>query len=167
MSDNREKILMGDLNRLLEELTRLYQNLHDLLLRERKVLIDADLEELAQSNRTKETLLMRIKQVDQERENLAHKFAVAVKAPEPRLLSIAEKVSNKEDAKHLRVVHQSLTLLLTRVSEANKDNETYASSALKTVDGALSDLKDVLAGKSVYGKKKGKSELGLSAQATL
>jgi hypothetical protein len=153
VGENKEKNLSTQLVQVLDDLTRLYQNLHSLLLSERNYLIKAQLEELVESNKTKEALLLKIKQVDREREARAIELANHLHASEPRLLAISQKLSDKDEQKKFKSIHQALTILLTRVSEANRDNETYADSALKNIDGALRDIKDTLAGKSVYGKK--------------
>lgn len=152
MNPAKENNPIQELVLKLDELTRLYQNLHELLVRERKHLIDANVNELAESNRTKEALLQKIKQVDHERELISQATAQRVGAQEPRLLAIAEKLPN-DKKNQFKSIHEALSLLLSRVAEINRENETYTDSALRNVDGAISELKDLFAGKSVYGKK--------------
>ena len=47
----------------------------------------------------------------------------------------------------------ALDILIKRITDINKENEEYASSALATVNGALGNIKDSLSGKKTYGGK--------------
>ena len=135
----------------LEELVKLYRTLHDVIRHERTYLIQADLDNLIENNKTKETLIAAIRELDQKRETAAVELAAEVNASEPRLLSIAEKIKGPE-SEALKTTHKILSLLISNVMNDNIENETYALSALKTVNGAMADLKETLVGKSVYGR---------------
>jgi hypothetical protein len=133
----------------LEELVVLYRNLFDLLHREKAYLIQADIENLTESNKTKEALLYKIRSVDKERAAVAKELAKTV-GSDVRLLAIAEKIQSAE----LKNLHQTLSLQIQRVVELNRDNEDYTRSALRILNGAIDDIKQAAAGpkQKVYGK---------------
>lgn len=138
----------------LEEMTKLYRQLLDLVRKEKQLLIDADMEKLQENNEIKENLLFKIKSVDSLRIRYAAEMASLVRADHenPRLLDIAKNLGGAEGDR-LRVIHSALDLLVKRLSELNKENESVAQSALKNLDGALGNIKDTLSGKKTYGAK--------------
>lgn len=144
--------------KVLEELVGLYGNLFDLLLKEKSYLINAQLELLIECNKTKEAILYKIKKVDQLRELEAQKIAhnLGLTVQPFRLLELANhlKMKNQPQLAELFIqIHKTLTLQIERVKELNQENEVYAQSALKTLNGAIDDIKQTVVGKKVYGKK--------------
>lgn len=138
----------------LEELTKLYRQMLDLVRKEKDLLIAADLEKLEQSNQSKEDLLYKVKTCDSFREKYAKELAYAINADtaQPRLLELAQVVGGAAGDR-LRAIHATLQLLVGRVQAINKENEEYASSALGNLNGALNDIKGTLSGKKTYGQK--------------
>lgn len=144
----------------LEDLVKLYRSLLDVVRKEKEIYIKADLNELHEINQSKEAVLMKIKMVDTLRVKHAHELATAVGADteNPRLLDIA-KYMKGETADRLRGLHSALDILLKRLTEINKENEEYAQKALKTLNGAMNNIKDTLSGKKTY-EKKGQMKIG-------
>lgn len=138
----------------LEEMTKLYRQLLDLVRKEKQLLIDADMTKLEENNEIKENLLYKIKSIDGLRMRYAAELASLVHADHenPRLLDIAKNLGGAEGDR-LRVIHSALDLLIKRLSELNKENEGVAQSALKNLNGALGNIKDTLSGKKTYGAK--------------
>lgn len=144
----------------LEELLKLYRVLLDLVIREKDLLIAADIDALNESNRTKEALLEKIRVQDLAREKYAKAmaFLLGLDGRSPRLLELAKKLKGVESEK-LFQLHSTLTLMIQRVSEINKDNEIYTTSALRNLKKALGEIKETLGGKKTY-EKKGKIQEG-------
>jgi hypothetical protein len=138
----------------LEDLTKLYRQLLDLVRKEKVLLVEANMEKLQENNQLKEDLLFKIKSLDGLRFRYAAELAALVGADSeaPRLLEIAKNLGGAE-ADRLRVIHAALDLLIKRLSGINKDNEEVAQSALKNLGGALNNIKDTLSGKKTYGGK--------------
>lgn len=138
----------------LEDLTKLYRQLLDLVRKEKQLLVEANMEKLQENNQIKEDLLFKIKSLDGLRFRYASDLAALVGADSeaPRLLEIAKNLGGPE-ADRLRVIHASLDLLIKRLSGINKDNEETAKSALKNLGGALNNIKETLGGKKTYGGK--------------
>ncbi|MGZ3802399.1 MAG: flagellar protein FlgN [Bdellovibrio sp.] len=139
----------------LEELTKIYRSLLDIVRKEKELLLTADREALEESNRLKEDLLFKLRAQDALRSRYAMDLATMVGADveNPRLLELAQKLAGTPAADRLRTQHSALDMLIKRITEINKENEEYTKSALGTLNGALNDIKDTLSGKKTYGGK--------------
>lgn len=138
----------------LEELTKIYRQLLELVRHERDLLIGADLDGLNKNNETKDALIMKARMADALRIKIAGELSreMGLDPSQPRLLEIARKAGGPEGDR-LRSLHAALETLLARTAELNRSNENYAMSALKTLTGALDNLKETIAGKKTYGGK--------------
>ncbi len=142
----------------LEELTKIYRTLLDLVRKEKEILIRADREALDENNSIKEELLYKLRAQDSLRSRYAMDLAGVVggDVENPRLLELAQKMAfNPAAADRLRTQHAALDLLIKRITEINKSNEEHAQTALKTLNGALDNIKETLSGKKTYEKKGG------------
>lgn len=145
----------------LEELTKLYRQLLEVVRKEKEFLIAADIHKLDECNKDKEALLYKIRTQDAARERYAKEFANLIGADtnNPRLLDFARILHGTGEEKRLRTLHSMLEMIVTRVQTLNKENEEYAQSALGVLNGALTNVKETLAGKKTYARK-GKMEYG-------
>lgn len=139
----------------LEELTKIYRALLDVVRKEKELLLAADREALEENNRIKEDLLFKLRAQDALRSRYAMDLATMVGADveNPRLLELAQKLSGTPASDRLRTQHAALDMLIKRITDINKENEEYTKSALGTLNGALNDIKDTLTGKKTYGGK--------------
>lgn len=146
----------------LEELTKAYRQVLELVRKEKELLLQADLEALTENNLAKEKLILRLKSLDGLRIRYATEVArlVGVEEGEARLLEIARRIETGEGEK-LRTQQATLEILIRRVKEINQSNEEYTLSALEKINGAMSNVKDTVAGKKTYGRK-GKMQTGAS-----
>ena len=156
MEETREtKVESGYLKLVtnLEDLTKVYRTLLDLLRREKELLVKSDVEALGESNLTKEACLYKLRSLDAARERYARELAHLVGADvvSPRLLDIAQKIAGS-GGDRLRTIHSTLEILIRRVQEINKENEKFATTALSTLNGAMGEIKDTLAPKKTYGR---------------
>lgn len=141
----------------LEELTKLYRSLLDIIRKEKEILVEANIQKLDESNKAKEAVLHKIRSQDSARERYAKEFAQALgltgnEALQPRLLELAKKVQG-EAANRLRSIHATLEILVKRSSDLNRENEEYTQAALKNLNGALNNIKDTLGGKKTYSRQ--------------
>lgn len=139
----------------LEELTKIYRSLLDIVRKEKEILLKADREALDESNKLKEDLLFKLRAQDSLRSRYAMDLATLVGADieNPRLLELAQKLAGTPAADRLRTQHAALDVLIKRITDINRENEEYTKSALHTLNGALDDIKDTLSGKKTYGGK--------------
>lgn len=146
----------------LEDLTKSYRNLLDLVRKEKEHLIAADRDKLEENNQLKEAAIFKLRAQDSLRSRYAVELATLVKADTevPRLLDIATHIGGPEGDR-LRSVHAALDILIKRITELNKENEAYAQSALRSLNGAMNDVKETLTGKQnkTYARK-GQPKLG-------
>lgn len=139
----------------LEELTKTYRALLDVVRKEKENLLKADRLALEEGNKLKEDLLFKLRAQDALRSRYAMDLATMIGADveNPRLLELAQKLAGTSAADRLRTQHSALDLLIKRITDINKENEEYASSALGSLNGALNEVKETLQGKKTYGGK--------------
>lgn len=155
MGDNVEiNQSLPNLVRLLEEQITLYRHLLDVVRKEKEVLISAELDELNETNRTKEAMLLKIRGLEQQRIKAAAEVAeqLGLNSENPRLLEIAKRLDSAE-ADRVRNIHSVLELLLKRVQEFNGQNEVLVQSALQNVTGAMNAIRGSIQEKPTYQRK--------------
>jgi len=161
MDASQEKSFSKLVNNL-EELTKLYRSLLEVVRKEKDLLIQADIQLLNANNKEKENIIYKIRSQDAARERYAKEFAHQLgldNSVQYRLLDLAKALQPSEAEARLRSLHAMLEMLVNRVSQLNKENEEYAQSALSVLNGAMGNIKETLAGKKTYARQ-GKMELG-------
>jgi FlgN protein len=138
----------------LEDMTKNYRLLLELVRSEKQILIDAVPEKIDQCLNQKESLLSFISEQDVVRQTLARQISheLGLNADEPRLLEIAKHLKNPESDK-LRSQHAALELIIKRLMLINAENAHVAQLALKNVTMALDNLKETFMGQKTYQKK--------------
>ena len=138
----------------LEEMTKQYRLLLDCVRKEKEFLLKNEIEKLSENNFLKEQLLTKIAAIDGLRISYASELAqlLGANAAEPRLLEIAQKMGGAEGDR-LRTIHAALEMISNRLVSLNKENATYAESALSTVSSAMNNIKETLMGQKTYQKK--------------
>lgn len=157
MEESRTERIEGAFRKLtsnLDEMTKSYRMLLDLVRKEKDYLLQSEVDKLRENTSLKENTLTKLKALDGARERYAKDLAdlVGGDAERPRLLDIAQKM-NGPSGDQLRNIHATLELLVRRASEINRENETYAQSALTSLNGAMGNIKDTLVGKNTYERK--------------
>ncbi len=139
----------------LEDLTKIYRTLLETVRKEKEILVSADREALEQNNIHKEEILFKLRAQDSLRSRYAMDLASVVGADveSPRLLEIAQKLGSFPGADRLRVQHAALDMLIKRITEINRENESFTKSALKSLNGALDNIRETLTGKKTYERK--------------
>lgn len=152
--ENKVQIYYTKLTDTLEEMTKIYRQLLEVVRQEKEHLVNVNLGEIEKSTLVKEELIGKIRIADMLREKYAQNLGaeIGVKNTIPRLLEIAQYMPMAEGDR-LRQMHAALDMVIRRIQTLNKENETYAQSALKNLDGALGNIKDTLSGKKTYERK--------------
>jgi flagellar biosynthesis/type III secretory pathway chaperone len=156
--------LYKNLEAVLEDEVKIYRTLLDTVRREKELIVEANVEELNQSNQAKENMILKLRGLERIREKAARDLALTVgaNAERPRLLEIAVKLLDPEASK-LRSIHATLELLIGRIREFNEANGALIESSLRTINGALGVIKETLGAKPVYGQSgEKKPEAGLA-----
>lgn len=146
--------LYTDLDDNLENLTKVYRTLLDVVRKEKEILVASKLEELTENNKVKDTVLVRIRSLENTRMKCARDLAQALGADveNPRLLDIAT-YANAQWQDRLRNMHAVLDLLVRRVSEVNKGNEELVQAALTNITGAMNEIRDGMKPKATYARQ--------------
>lgn len=149
LNENLPKLVL-----LLEEQITLYRHLLDVVRKEKDILISANLDDLNETNRTKEAMLLKIRAIEAQRIKAASEVAqdLGLNPENPRLLEMAIYLPD-EAADRLRNIHSVLELLLKRVQELNGQNEVLVQSALANVTGAMNSIRGTLQDKPKYQRK--------------
>lgn len=139
------------LEKVLDDEVKVYRSLLDIVRKEKEVLIAANIDELNENNRAKESHILKIRALERIREKAARDLAVAVgsQSESPRLLEIASKMVEPFSGK-LRSIHSTLELLIRRIKDLNDSNEELVKATLKTVNGALGAIKNTLQPSATY-----------------
>lgn len=147
-------LLYSDLLENLENLVKVYRSLLDVVRREKDILIASKLDELNENNKSKDTMLIRIRSLENQRIKCATDLAKHVGADHesPRLLDIANHCDPKWSDR-LRNMHSVLDLLIKRVADVNKQNEELVQAALSNITGAMEAIRDGLKPKPGYGRQ--------------
>lgn len=146
--------LVNTLLTVLDEQIKVYRHLLEVVRKEKEILVSANLDELNENNRSKEAMLLKIRALETDRLKTAAAVyeSLGLVSEQPRLLEIARHLDN-EQAEKVRNVHSVLELLLRRVQEYNRQNETLVQSALTNITGAMNAIKGTLQDKATYQKK--------------
>ncbi|RYX78134.1 flagellar protein FlgN [bacterium] len=143
-----------DLNDNLEHLVKVYRSLLEVVRKEKDILVAGKLDELVENNKAKDTILVRIRSLENTRMKCARDLAAALGADveNPRLLDIATYAETRwQDV--LRNMHAVLDLLIRRVSEVNKSNEELVQAALSNITGAMNEIRDGMKPKATYARQ--------------
>ncbi|MGE4133411.1 MAG: flagellar protein FlgN [Bdellovibrionales bacterium] len=154
---NTQELVQALLN-ALEEQVKLYRHLLEVVRKEKEILISANLDDLNENNRAKEAMLIKIRALEAQRLKCTAEVyqSLGLSGETPRLFEIARHVPD-DMAERLRSIHSVLELLLKRVQDYNRQNETLVQSALNNITGAMSAIKNTLQEKPTY-KNKGAVE---------
>ena len=154
---NTEKLISN-----LEDLTKQYRLLLELVRKEKQILIDANTDQINEINFQKENLLTKINELNNFRIDYVVEVAngLSIPAGEARLLNLARHIGGAPGDR-LRSQHAALEIILNRIRELNEENSVYAEAALKNVSFAIDSLKETYMGQKTYrntGKYKSGSE---------
>jgi flagellar biosynthesis/type III secretory pathway chaperone len=144
----------------LEDITKLYRQLLDIVRKEKEYLLSADRDKIEETNALKESYLMKLRLAEVSRIRCASDLALLIgcDAEAPRLLDLSKKLGG-EFGEKLRIQHSALDAIIRRITDLNRENEEHVQSALRTLNGAMTEIKGTISGKTTY-EKKGQHKLG-------
>lgn len=152
--DQKVHTYYSKLTETLEEMTKIYRQLLEVVRQEKDHLLQVNLVEIEKATQIKEEMINKLRVADMLREKYAQNLGAEINVPStiPRLLELAQYMPMAEGDR-LRQQHAALELVIKRIQEINKENEDYAQSALKNLNGALGNVKETLSGKKTYERK--------------
>jgi len=147
--------LVNHLVDVLEEQIKVYRHLLEVVRKEKEILVAANLDDLNETNRSKEAMLLKVRALETQRVRWAMELGqkLGLQGDEhPRLQELARLLS-EENSQRLHNIHNVLDLLLRRVQEYNRQNEALVQAALNNITGAMKSIKNTLEEKPTYQKK--------------
>lgn len=138
----------------LEKVVKIYRSLLLVVRQEKDILISANLDDLNENNKTKESVLLQARLLEKERIQILVNIIEQEKIENKNisLLELATYLQGVQGEK-LRNLNAVLELLIKRVREINTQNETLIQSALKNITGAMKSIKEMLDENKTYKKK--------------
>lgn len=157
-----------ELVKSLDQLVTVYRHLLDIVRQENEVLVAADMKKVPEINLSKEKLVHKIKQLDDQWQKSAEVLAKKLNFNnmQPTLLEIASNF-NGEEGKKLQQLHSVLNILVGRISEINKKNEVLVQSVLSHITGAMNSITETLNENPTYGSKGSMEDVNKDAQGRL
>lgn len=156
ITDHHKNHLYSELNDCLDSLVKIYRHILDVVRKEKDYLVTADMAELAESNRAKEAMLLKVREFETQRVKLVRKMAaeLEIEGSSPSLKELAIYFGGDRGDK-LRNIQNVLDLLLKRVAEHNRQNDELVQSALRNVQGAMDSIKKTVSAedKGTYQRK--------------
>ena len=135
----------GKLIESLNQLVTVYRHLLEVVRKEQDVLLETRLEDLSEVNKSKEKMVLKIKQLESQWTEGAKSLGLqlGIESSRPSLKDLAKYVG-EADSKKLMNLHSVLSLLVHRIVELNKKNEKLTQSALSHINGAMQSIAHTL-----------------------
>jgi len=143
--------LFFDLLDLLKQEMEQYRKLLDLLKRERNAMIRLSLEEIEGCYKLKETIILKLRIMEESRLVLIDKIAGHLKISKEgiTLLKISDIVKSpfSEEFKRCR---KNLSCLIHDIAQMNRKNKVFIEDSLECINGHLTLLNDLINPNPVY-----------------
>ena len=126
---------------VLEQQIREYKELLDLLHKERAHLIELDWEAVKELSKRKDTVVLKLRLLEQERIRLVEDFSLSISTRDDQAgpLSLHELEARTGDAA-FQTLRSRLICLLQSISELNEFNRILIDRSLAVVNGSLETI---------------------------
>lgn len=145
------KKLMNELISIFEKQIKLHQSLLAVLMEEKTSIVESNLIELNNANGEKETLILKIKNLEDNRLNLVVKIAEALSEDSQNLtLKRLCEIIEEPHSTRLDDCRSRLILLTDNVRKSNEENKVLLTQAVELVRGSFMLLDNLMSSNSVY-----------------
>ena len=143
--------LLKKLLGLLEHATELYQSLFAVVQQEKDAVVGLNLQQLNQACKAKDNLLLKLRILEEQREQLMDKLASELNCS-PQEISLTQLSQWVEEpyAGMLRERSTDLLSLIQTLQEANQQNKALLSHSLELIQGSYNLLNNATAASPVY-----------------
>lgn len=157
-----------ELVKSLEQLVTVYRHLLETVRKENEVLVNAEMNEVPAINETKEKLVLKVRELDAFWQKSANSLGAQLnlQTKQPTLLELSRHFSCDEQVK-LEQLHSVLNMLVSRIVELNKKNESLVQAALHHITGAMNSITNTLNENPTYKKSGNMEEVNKDAQGRL
>lgn len=147
----RHKNTVEELEKVLQQEIDLYRQYAEALTKDADLMASLKIDELEKSNKVKNTLLLKVKALDQARQNLVRQFAAAHQMTEEniRIADICERVSAVE-AKRLKSLRDELQKIVLELKGVQHSTAALAQTSLNWVNSSIASLHRLLSPTGTY-----------------
>jgi flagellar biosynthesis/type III secretory pathway chaperone len=148
------ELLLKKLLGLLEHATELYQSLHVVVQQEKDAVVGLNLHQLNQACKSKDNLLLKLRILEEQREQLVYKLASDLNCS-PQKISLT-RLSEWVEEPYASMLHERSTDLLSLIQNlqaANQQNKALLSHSLELIHGSYNLLNNAIAASPVYYRK--------------
>ena len=145
------KNMLNAIHQVLESESGLYGHLLDLIEKERKAVLDADLKNVTQCLREKQDLLMQLEEKNLERSQLAGRLAaeLGMTGTHIRLKELIQRIDG-EGGGRLAECGNQLSEIVIKVDRENRRNGVLIGQMLQIVRGELELFQKVVQPPNTY-----------------
>ena len=145
--DSLLKKLLG----LLEEETCLYRTLLSILQKEKTAVVASQLEELNEAGKEKESLILKIRILEEQRLRVQGRLADSLGyEPQDLTLTKLSLLVGEPNSTRLKICYSNLLTLIPSIREVNQSNKSLLTHSLELVRGSLTLLNNFVASNAVY-----------------
>lgn len=156
--------VLDSLTQNLKQEMGLLRMLSESLDREREILLRSDARELTEHNAKKETILLKMRMLDEIRRNTVKKISRICGTGEVADLALLASHAGPAEREALLACRDSIAALAASVRERNEANREMIGLSLSHVQGTVDFLGELMSGDRTYGnsgkwnkgRKKGK-----------
>ena len=146
--------LLKKLLGLLEHATELYQSLFDVVQQEKEAVVGLNLQQLNQVCKAKDNLLLKLRILEEQREQLMDKLALDLDcSPQEISLTRLSQWVEEPYAGMLRERSTHLLSLIQTLQEANQQNKYLLLHSLELIRGSYNLLNRAIAANPVYHRR--------------
>lgn len=136
---------------VLEGEADLYGSLLQILQREKKAVIGSALDELNETSKEKENILLKIRILEEQRLRILDRLANSLGySPQDLTLTKLSRLVNEPYSKRLKDCHSNFLALMQSIKEVNQSNRALLMHSLDLVRGSLSLMDTLMVSNPVY-----------------
>jgi flagellar biosynthesis/type III secretory pathway chaperone len=139
-------VIVQGLIKILKDELSIYGLLQELLLREKEVLISANLADLSELQKSKQAFIDRLRTLENERIQTLARFP----APSPKIISEVLPHVPENVRAELIQLRETLKIAATHVKDLNQGIEMLADSALQNIHGVMGGLREEMKPQKTY-----------------
>ncbi|MDY6971866.1 MAG: flagellar protein FlgN [Thermodesulfobacteriota bacterium] len=144
-------LLLNDFLGLLEGETGVYRSLLLVLQKEKTAVVEAKLKDLNEASKEKESLVLKIRILEEQRTRSLERLADSLGCPSFGLtLSKISQLVEEPYSTRLRKCQSNLTALIQSIREVNQSNRSLLTHSLELVRSSLTLLDNLMAYNPVY-----------------
>lgn len=147
----KEKNTVSEIEKVLAQEIEFFQQYLAALKLDNDLMSKLQINELEQNNKVKNTILLKLKAMDQARQNLVKQFAASNQIPETevRILDICARAT-AEEAQRITALKDELQRITAEIHEVQGKTAALAQASLNWVNSSISTLKKMLTPAATY-----------------